>query len=75
MTSTVQVHTHYAGAYCVVFKHPDHYIDARKDARVPGYSFIDVVRNGQVYYRESVRNEEAPETILRLIREELTYNN
>lgn len=64
--------TDFAGSHVVVFHGANQYLDARKDARQPGATFIEVVRNGQVYRRTSVLNEQAPETIVRIMREEFT---
>lgn len=69
----MRVETTISGAHCVVFHTQEHYIDARKDVRRPWATFVDVVRGGQVYRRECVPNEHAPETIIRLVREEFNY--
>ena len=63
--------THIAGATCVVFKNNEHYLEARKDARRPHLTFIEIVRCGQVYLREAVDNVFAPERIAYYMREEL----
>lgn len=68
----MKVDTHISGSHCVVWKHREHYIDCRKGSiySTPATN-IEVVRNGQVCRRLSVLDTEAPETIARLMREEL----
>ena len=63
--------TDIGGSHCVVQKHRDHYLDARKDIRKPDTTFIEVVRSGQVYLRDEVPNDRAPERIAELMRQEL----
>ncbi len=68
----MQVHTGIGGSHLVVQLRPNHfeyYIDSRKDVRYPGWSFIEVVRQGQVRLHDSVRDSEAPERIIKLMRE------
>ena len=59
-----------SGFYCVVWKHNDHYLYARMSGH-PNYSYIELVKNGQVYYLETVRNDSAPETIIKLMKEKM----
>ena len=63
-----QVHTHIAGSYCTVQLLPNWelYIEARKDIRLPSFSFIEVVRAGQVIHREHQPNEYAPAKLIEL---------
>jgi hypothetical protein len=58
-----------SGSNCVVILGEDHYLDARKDTRRPHLTFIEVVRNGQVYKRDTVDNNFAPERIVNIIEE------
>lgn len=64
----ITVMPHIAGSKCVVLLgSSEHYIDARQG--YPGYSRIEIVRSGQVYYRESCRDDVAPARIIELIKE------
>ena len=67
----MKVETHYSGSPVVVWKNREHYIDVRTDIRTPWQHNIEVVRCGQVYRRESVLIEQAPERICELMQEEL----
>ena len=67
---TTQVHTHIAGSYCAVQLVPswELYIEARKDVRLPSFSFIEVVRAGQVIHSERYPNEYAPAKLIELMK-------
>lgn len=67
----LKVRTDIGGSHVVVFDGPDHYIDARKDVRTPGYSHIERVRGGQVQCHWTERNDDAPEKIVQLMREHM----
>lgn len=66
----MRVDTHISGSHCVVWLGRDHYIDARKDTRRPHLTFIELVRNGQVYLRDTVDNTFAPERITHYMKEQ-----
>lgn len=68
----VTVRTDIGGSFVVVHDGPDHYIDARKDVRTPGYSHIEHVRGGRVQRRWTEHNDSAPEKIVELMREHMT---
>lgn len=66
----ITVLPHIAGSKCVVqLGSSEHYIDARQDRRYPNYSFIEVVRSGQVRHRETCQDDKAPARIIELIKE------
>lgn len=68
----LEVLTHVGGSYLVVqLVGKDHYLDARKDVRTPDLSHIEVVRSGQVYFRENIYNKDAPARIIELVKEKL----
>lgn len=67
----MKVETHIGGAHCVIWRTREHYIDCRKDARRPHLTCIEVVRNGQVYLRDTVENAFAPERVAHYMREEM----
>jgi Zn ribbon nucleic-acid-binding protein len=63
---------HIAGARCVIYRNPEHYIDVRKDARTPRYETAECVRQGRVYRRQPIDLAQDPAAqVLQLIREEL----
>lgn len=64
----MKVDTGIAGSYCVVWINDNHYLDARKDVRASHLTFIELVRDGQVYFRDAVLSSEAPEHIIEHIR-------
>lgn len=67
----MKVRTDISGSILVVVKRElpcDLYIDVRRDARHPDYSFIEVVRSGQVKLRDCVHHSGAPERIVELMR-------
>lgn len=68
----MQVLTYIAGSYLVVKISDDfeHYIEARKDLRYPNFSFIEVVKGGQVLCRSVIHNSRAAEKIVQLIAEQ-----
>lgn len=65
----MQVDTHIAGAYCVVWINPEEYIEARKDLRKPDLTFLEYVRNGQIRTRATVHNDFAPKSITQWMKE------
>ena len=65
----MKVETHISGSRCVVFKTNEHYLDARTDVRRPWLTFIEIVRNGRVYLRDTVDNVHAPERIAYYMKE------
>ena len=67
----LKVSTAYSGSFVVVFAHPEHYLDARKNHN-NFQTDIELVRNGRVYFRISVLNEEAAEYITHLMKKKLT---
>ena len=68
---TFRVETGHGGSYCVVWKTPGHYLEARKDVRMPNHSQVELVRQGRVYMHLTIRNEEAPERIVRFMKESM----
>lgn len=60
------------GSILVVFKNSEHYLDAKKYAHLPGSTFVELVRNGQVFHRESLSDQRAPDRIVSLMRRGLT---
>lgn len=68
----MKVDTHISGSQCVVWRTKEHYIDARRDARRPHLTFIEVVRNGRVYLRDTVGLCDTPKRIVELMRSEFT---
>lgn len=71
---SLHVDTHISGSHCVVWKNSQHYLDCRKGKTRAGtpVTNIEAVRGGQVYRHKQVLDSEAPEEIIRMIREELT---
>lgn len=67
----MKVLTHIAGSHCVVQRNTEHYIDAKADSRYPGFTFVEVVHNGQVRKKECVNDSVAPERLIELTRLEL----
>lgn len=65
----MKVDTHISGSHCVVWKHKEHYLDCRVHGDT--MTLIEAVRNGHVYRREFAFNKEAPEVIIRTIKQEL----
>ena len=65
---TAQVHSHISGSHCTIQLLPNWelYIDARKDIRLPSFSYIEVVRAGQVIHSERYPNEYAPAKLVEL---------
>jgi len=76
----LEVLPHIAGCHVVVM-FPENpwnpfdraYIEAGKDIRYPGFSFIEVVRGGQVRYGECVHDSEAPARIVEIIRNVINH--
>lgn len=62
----MHVDRHIGGSHCVITLRPGLYIDARKDARHPDKSFIEVVRAGRVRYRCTVPDYAAPRYLIEL---------
>ena len=54
------------GSHCVITLRVGHYIDARKDVRHPGKSFIEVVHDGRVRHRCTVADYDAPRFLIEL---------
>ena len=65
----MKVEADIGGSNVVVWINPSLYIDARKDIRYPGVSFIEVVRNGHVVQDKTAIEKDAPETIIELMKE------
>ena len=71
----LKVLNHIAGSYLVVqVVGRDHYLDARKDVRCPTLTMVEIVRSGQVYFRENIYNKDAPARIIELVKEKLLAN-
>ena len=66
----MKVHNHFAGHIVIVQLDEkfNHYITTTKDIRKPGFIFIEAIKNGQVYYRETCFYNETPEILLKFIR-------
>jgi hypothetical protein len=65
----MKVQSH-GGSFVVVYlsSNMDYYIEARKDFRYPNFSFIEVVKGGQVIHRYIEHNSCAAEHVVQLIR-------
>jgi hypothetical protein len=70
---SLQVNRHISGSHCVVVKTREHYLDARKRyvSSQGNRTDIEIVRDGRVYYRETVDEKDAPERIIVLIKEKM----
>lgn len=65
----MKVLDHISGSNVTVLKNSEHYIDARRDVRTPGVSYIEIVRNGRVYHREEISDTDAPKRVVELMKE------
>lgn len=66
------VRTDIGGSKLVIFKHLEHYIDVKATGRpLAHFTYIECVRQGRVYLRDTVPDHCAPERIVELMRQEL----
>jgi hypothetical protein len=77
----LEVHDSVAGSYLVVqVVGRDHYLDARMRRITDSFdderalTLVEIVRNGQVYFRENIYNKDAPARIIELVKEKLLGN-
>lgn len=77
----LEVLDHIGGSYLVVqVVGRDHYLDARKRSSIDNpaderaLTLVEIVRNGQVYFRENIYNKDAPARIIELVKEKLLAN-
>lgn len=65
------IHNEYSGEVVVrLNKSGEHYIEGRRRYHGPmiEYVFIEAVRDGQVYHRQTVHESLAPEAIMTMVR-------
>ena len=60
---------HPSGSHITVYRNPEHYLDATQF--IGNHTYIFLVRQGQVYHKEVVHNEKAPDRIVSLMRASL----